>query len=52
MPPPCARNRFRAFFKNLFKSIHIAEVLKDRDGNTKTDPDKAKVRHSLLLQTT
>eukprot|EP00752_Nemacystus_decipiens_P008322 g7437.t1 len=39
--------RFRSFFKNLFKSIHIAEVLKDREGNTKTEPNKAKV---FLLQ--
>lgn len=56
LPPPRGRNRFRSFFKNLFKSIHIAEVLKDREGNTKTEPDKAKVRymgvrqiHALLL---
>ncbi|CBJ28634.1 conserved unknown protein [Ectocarpus siliculosus] len=39
--------RFGAFFKNLFKCIHIAEVLKDREGKTKTEPDKAKV---FLLQ--
>lgn len=44
LPPPRAWNRFPAFFKNLFKSIHVVEVLKDREGNTKTDPDKAKVR--------
>lgn len=41
------KNRFGAFFKNLFKCVHIAEVLKDREGKTKTEPDKAKV---FLLQ--
>lgn len=30
------------FFKNLFRSIHIVQVLQDRAGNIKTDPDKAK----------
>ncbi|CAM9911654.1 unnamed protein product [Scytosiphon promiscuus] len=39
--------RFSTFFKNLFKCIHVVEVLKDKDGNIKTDPAKAKV---FLLQ--
>lgn len=43
LPTALPAGRFEAFFKNLFKSIHIAEILKDRQGNTKTEPDKAKV---------
>lgn len=46
--PPCdvvfgLMNRFEAFFKSLFKSIHIASLLKDKKGTVVTPARKAKV---------
>lgn len=39
----CPTFRFELFFKNLFKSIHIVEVLKDADGKLKLSPEYLKV---------
>lgn len=38
-------NRFDMFFKSLFRSIRIVEVLTDSTGKIKTTPEKTKVRH-------
>lgn len=38
--------RFEMFFKSLFKSIHIVEILVDRNKEAKTGPGMAQVRNS------
>lgn len=45
----CGLVSFEAFFKNLFKSIHIVELLKDVHGKLKTSPEMLKVQSIIII---